>query len=248
MCRWLFGQQRQVAAWGTAHKGACLARVRLFRRRSRSVPASDRSQFRLPLGDGSSGGIGQRAREGMLGSVLRRRRNADGRGQSMRRSAWRVMSGSASRSEDRGVRFVYSLKRWRRWLRWLRRGCRSVDQRDEFGPIDQRASDGDLCCSLRKAAPVHASAASEVDPFSASVASCVFVAVLWKYCANITLSSAVRYGTRWNCWEMKPIFSARGADRAGDSLNFERSVPLTIIWLEHVSVSSPPRRSTSVAS
>src|SRR5471030_2639547 len=33
--------------------------------------------------------------------------------------------------------------------------------------------------------------------------------MLWKYCASMMFSRAVRYGMRWNCWKMKPIFSAR---------------------------------------
>src|SRR5581483_5403499 len=33
--------------------------------------------------------------------------------------------------------------------------------------------------------------------------------MLWKYCASMTFSTAVRYGIRWNCWNTNPIFSAR---------------------------------------
>src|ERR1022692_1123889 len=33
--------------------------------------------------------------------------------------------------------------------------------------------------------------------------------MLWKYCASITFSSAVRCGIRWNCWNTNPTVSAR---------------------------------------
>ena len=80
---------------------------------------------------------------------------------------------------------------------------------NQFRLIDQRARDRHaLLLAAGKFRGQMRKAVSQAHALQ-DAAACASSVMLWKYCASMTFSSAVRYGTKWNCWKMKPIVSER---------------------------------------
>jgi len=67
---------------------------------------------------------------------------------------------------------------------------------DEFRLIDQRAGMATRCCSPPESCAGRCSRRSARPTRRSAAAACSSLVMLWKYCASITFSSAVRYGTR----------------------------------------------------